>query len=119
MAAGRRLSRVGLVLAIGYLAVFATVECLTLWTLMLHAAHSEFVGVGLILVALPWSMMFSPLWNAIGYIDWYNRFAGMPLVYGLLATGTVLPGVVLNTLIAYSLGWVIGRAVRPKTESTE
>ncbi len=103
-------SKLGSILAIGYLAVFLVAECLTLSSLVFHTAHSEFSGVGLILVALPWSMMLSPVWNAVGYIDWYSRFASTPLVYGLLATVTVLPGVLLNAALAYSFGWVIGRA---------
>ena len=110
MAQWFRRSRLGSVLAIGYLAVFLAAECLMLYELVFHTAHSELSALGIIFVALPWSMLLSPVWNAVGYVDWYNGFAGTPLLYGLLATGTVLPGVLMNTALAYSLGWVIGRA---------
>lgn len=110
MAQQMRRSRLGYLLALGYLGVFVAAECLMLFTLLFHTAHSEFSGLGIILVALPWSLLLTPVGNAVGYIDWYNRFAGMPLVYGLLATVTVLPGVLLNTAIAYWIGRSIGRA---------
>ena len=109
---GMRRSRLGTLLALGYLAVFGAAECLTLATLVFQTAHSEFAGLWIIVIALPWSMMLSPLWNATGYIDWYNRFAGTPLLYGLLASVTVLPGVLLNAVIAYAIGWGIGRAAK-------
>jgi hypothetical protein len=95
-----RRSNLGFMLAIGYLAVFVVAECLTLYDLVFHTAQSEFSGLWIIVVGLPWSLMLSPVWSAVGYVNWYSRFAGTPLVYGLLATGPVLPGVVLNAGIA-------------------
>jgi hypothetical protein len=86
-----RRSKLGSLLAIVYLAAFLVAECLTLYDLVFHTAQSEFSGLWIIVVALPWSLMLSPLWNAVGYVEWYGRFAGTPLVYGLLATVTVLP----------------------------
>ena len=109
---GMRRSRLGTLLALGYLAVFGAAECLTLATLVFQTAHSAFAGLWIIVIALPWSMMLTPLWNALGYIDWYNRFAGTPLLYGLLATVTVLPGVLMNAAIAGAIGWGIGRVAK-------
>ena len=109
MAERVRRSTLGYRLAGGYLAVFLAAECFTLFSLVFHTAHSEFSGMGIILVALPWSLMLTPVWSAVGYVDWYNRFAGTPLVYGLLASLTVLPGVLLNAGIAYWIGRAIGR----------
>ena len=110
MAERVRRSTLGYRLAGGYLAVFLTAECFTLFSLVFHTAHSEFSGMGIILLGLPWSLMLTPVWSAVGYVDWYNRFAGTPLVYGLLASLTVLPGVALNAGLAYWIGRVIGRA---------
>jgi len=89
--------------------VFLAAECFTLFSLVFHTVHSEFSGLGIILVALPWSLMLTPVGSTVGYVDWYNRFAGTPLVYGLLASLTVLPGVLLNAGIAYWIGRAIGR----------
>lgn len=114
MAQGVRRSNLGLMLAMGYLAVFAVAECLTLYDLVFHTAQSEFSGFWIIVVGLPWSLMLSPVWSAVGYVNWYGRFAGTPLVYGLLATVTVLPGVLLNAGLAYWIGRVIGRPAGPK-----
>jgi len=110
MAERVRRSTLGYRLAGGYLAVFLAAECFTLFSLVFHTTHSEFSGLGIILIALPWSLMLTPIWSALGYVDWYNRFAGTPLIYGLLASLTVLPGVLLNTAIAYWIGRSIGRA---------
>jgi len=109
MAEGVRRSNLGFMLAIAYLAVFAVAECLMLYDLAFHTAQSEFSGLGIIVVGLPWSLLLTPVASAVGYVGWYSRFAGTPLVYGLLASGTVLPGVLLNAGIAYWVGRVIGR----------
>ncbi len=109
MAVTVRRSNLGPILAIGYLALFLVAECLTLNGLVFHTAQSEFSGLWIILVALPWSLMLTQVGSAVGYVNWYNRFAGTPLVYGLLASVTVLPGVVLNAVILYWIGRAIGR----------
>ena len=69
---GVRRSNLGFILAIGYLAVFGVAECLTLYDLVFHTAQSEFSGLWIIVVGLPWSLMLSPVWSAVGYVDWYQ-----------------------------------------------
>ena len=113
---GVRRTHLGSVLAIGYLAVFGVAECLMLYDLVFHTAQSEFSGLWIIVVGLPWSLMLTPVWSAVGYVDWTNRFAGTPLVYGLLASVPVLPGVVLNAGIVYWIGRALGRAAGPRAE---
>jgi hypothetical protein len=76
MAEGVRRAHLGSVLAMGYLAVFVVAECLMLYDLVFHTAQSEFSCLWIIVVGLPWSLMLSPVWSAVGYVDWTNRFAG-------------------------------------------
>ena len=111
---GVRRSNLGFILAIGYLAVFVVAECFTLYDLVFYTAQSEFRPLDHRRGPALEPDSLSPVWNAVGYVDWTNRFAGTPLVYGLLATVPVLPGVLLNAGIAYSIGRVMGRPAGPR-----
>ena len=85
-----RRSRLGTIFAIAYLAVFLLAQCFTVAAMKLNPANSEMSGIFGVLVTLPWSLMLVPIWNALGYIEWYGRFANSPGLYGLLGTVAIL-----------------------------
>lgn len=64
------------------------------------------------MVTMPWSLLLERVWNAIGYIEWYDRFANSPVLYGLLGTVTDLPGAIINAAIAYWIGKAIEGGAR-------
>jgi hypothetical protein len=88
-------SKPGLVLALSYLAIFALAEAFAFHRLVFHTATSEFSGLFALLATMPWSMIRVPLADSLGYIAWYDRFAGNFAVLGLL------PGAILNAVILY------------------
>jgi hypothetical protein len=102
-----RRSRLGTLLALAYLVVFLLAQCFTVAALKSNPANSEMSGIVAVLVTLPWSLILVPVWNALGYVEWYNKFANSPGLYGLLGTMALLPGAIVNAAIAY---W-IGRAI--------
>ena len=97
-------------LSAAYLACFGLSALFALLQLMLNTRHSEFAGIFAILITLPWSMAAIPIARSLGFIAWYDQFAGTPWLYGLLGVLVMLPGALLNALILYGLG----RGLEPK-----
>jgi hypothetical protein len=104
-----RHSRLGSIFVGVYLFIFLLTEGCLFYAVQLHTDRSEFSGLFALMVTLPWSLILLPMWQALGYIDWYGRFASSPALYGLLASVTMLPGAILNAGIAYWIGQVIDR----------
>lgn len=102
-------SRLGFIFVVTYLAIFLFAEVLAFRALIFDAAHSELSGVPAIFVTLPWSIIFGQFWDSIGFVSWYNQFAGTPGLYGLFASLTLLPGLIINAAILYYMGGLIDR----------
>ena len=77
---------------------------LAIYVMVTDTAHSEFAGMGMILVTFPWSLLWSLAMNSLGIIAWYERFSGTPALYGLLASLAQLPAALPYTLLLYFLG---------------
>jgi hypothetical protein len=99
-----KISRIGLTLGLGYLVLFFVTGLYAIYLLVFHTATSELCGVPAIVITLPWSMLFIPLENALGIVEWYSRFSSTPAVYGFLATLTLLPSALINAGILYYVG---------------
>ena len=97
-------SKPGLILSLSYLGIFVLSGIYMLYLLVSHTANSEFFGLLSILITLPWSMMMTPISDSLGYIDWYNHFAGNPVVYGLLALLPLMIAALVNACILYFVG---------------
>lgn len=108
-------SRLGLILVVTYLAIFLFAEGLAFRALIFDTANSELSGVPAIFITLPWSIIFGRFWDSVGFVNWYNRFAGSPALYGFFASLTVLPGWIINAAILYYIGGLIDRvALKPR-----
>jgi len=107
-------SKLGVILSASYLAIYVLSGLYAMYMLVFHTASSELSGVWAILVTLPWSLIFAPVMDALGVIAWYDRFASHPIVYGLCATMTLLPGALLNATILYFVGKLFGHDMRQK-----
>jgi hypothetical protein len=103
-------SRLGLTFVIVYLAIFLFAEFIAFRALIFDTANSELSGVPALFVTLPWSIMFGPFWDLVGFVKWYSRFGSTPALYGFFASLTVLPGAIINAVILYYIGRVIGHA---------
>lgn len=86
------------------MALYALMTALAIHTLVTNTANSEFSGMGLILVTLPWSLLWSRALEALGLMAWYDRFAGSPALYGLLASLTLFPAALPYAFALYFLG---------------
>lgn len=95
---------VALILSLSYLGIFALSGIYMLYLLIFHTANSEFSGLLSILVTLPWSIIMTPVLNSLGYITWYDHFAGNPVIYGLLALLPLLIAALVNSIILYYIG---------------
>lgn len=102
-------SRLGLIFVLAYLAIFLFAEALAFRALIFDTANSELSGVPAIFVTLPWSLMFGSFWDSVGFVNWYNQFAGTPALYGFFASLTDLPGFIINAAILYGTGGLIDR----------
>lgn len=78
----RRYSRLGLVFAAVYLAVFLYAE---LDALPYFNAHSPLWGVAVMLITAPWCLIFDLLPNGHGFI-----FASLPMVLGAIINAVIL-----------------------------
>ena len=105
-------SKLGLILAGLYLALYATMAGLALYILITDPAHSEFSALGLVAVTSPWSIKWISLINGLGIIHWYERFAGSPAGYGALFSLILFPAALPYTLFAYTIGWMIEHSWR-------
>ncbi len=90
-----------------------------LYLLIFHTANSEFSGLLPILETLPWSIMVTPILDSLGYIGWYNHFAGNPLVYGLFALLPLLFGAFVNAIILYFIGRLFNTIVKNENPKNE
>jgi hypothetical protein len=97
-------SKSGLILGLSYLGIFLLSAIYMLYLLVFHTAHSEFSGLFSIFLTLPWSILVTPIMDSLGYINWYNQFAGNPFVYGLFALLPLLSGAFVNAIILYFIG---------------
>jgi hypothetical protein len=105
-------SKLGLILSLSYLGIFLVSGVYAIYLLLFHTATSEFSGLLGILVTLPWSLMFTPILDSIGYITWYESFSGNAAVYGIFAMLGLLPGALINATILYFIGRLFGGAVK-------
>lgn len=101
-------SKLGLILSGIYLALFALSGAYALYLLMFHTEHSEFSGMFSILITLPWSIPWGAFMNSLGYIGWYERFSGTPVLYGIFALIGLLPPALLNAVLFYLAGKFLG-----------
>jgi len=101
------LSKKGLLLSGIYLGVFFLTGIFALCVLVFNTKNSEFSGIFSILVTLPWSFLFLPVEKALGYVSWYEKFAGTPFIYGCFALLGMTPGALLNTILLYFTGKLI------------
>ena len=97
-------SKPGLILSMAYLGIFFLSGIHMLYLLIFHAANSEFSGLFAIMVTLPWSIMIAPLLDSLGYIAWYEHFAGNPAVYGLFALAPFSLAALVNAAFLYLVG---------------
>jgi hypothetical protein len=105
-------SRLGLKLAIAYLAIVFLADLTAFHALIFDTAHSELSGVFAMFVTLPWSIILAPFWDWAGFVDWYGRFARTPAVYGFFASLTILPGAIINAAILYNIGRLVDHVAR-------
>lgn len=103
-------SRWGRIFVVAYLSIFLFAEFVAFRSLILDTANSALSGVPAIFVTLPWSLMFAPFWNLVGFVKWYSRFAGTPALYGFFASLTIPPGAIINGAILYRIGMSIDHA---------
>ncbi len=97
-------SRIGLTLVLVYLGLF--------FLFSYYAAqnsHDAFCGLPAVVITLPWSAMLIPLYLISGYIPWYEKFAGTPVIYIFFAMLGLLPAALINTWIIYKFAKRIGR----------
>jgi hypothetical protein len=112
-------SKSGLILSLSYLGIFLLSGIYMLYLLIFHTANSEFSGLFSIFLTLPWSILVTPIMDLLGYINWYNQFAGNPLIYGLFALLPLLSGALVNAIILYFIGRLfdnIAKSNNPKNE---
>ena len=110
-----RYSRLGLIFAAVYLAIFVYAEFLSFPYLI---ANSPLWGVELMLITMPWCLIFAPLFNTTAFIHWYHRFASTPVLYGFFASLPMVLGAIVNAVILYYIGKTIGRASAKNKEQT-
>jgi hypothetical protein len=101
-----RISKLGLTLSLIYLGLFAVTALICIYSLTFHPEHSEFSGLGIYLIALPWSVWTSSLLASIGYISWYEKFSSNGFIYGFFATLGISPGVFINAALLYGIGYL-------------
>lgn len=99
-----KLSKLGLIMSLSYLALFFAAEMWAIYILVTQTSTSEFCGLPAVVVTLPWSALMTPILIGSGYIAWYERFAGNPVVYGLFAMLGLLPSALINAGILYYVG---------------
>jgi hypothetical protein len=97
-------SRLGLILSITYIGIFALSEFIAFYSLIFDTANSALSSVLAVFVTLPWSMILVSICSQLGYIAWYSQFASTPALYGFFAMLGILPGALLNAVIVYQLG---------------
>ncbi|MGD0589820.1 MAG: hypothetical protein ABSA44_03335 [Bacteroidota bacterium] len=112
-------SQPGLILSLSYLGIFLLSGIYMLYLLIFHTANSEFSGLFSILITLPWSIIVTPMLDSLGYMSWYNHFAGNPLVYGLLALLPLLSAALVNAIILYFIGRLFDNPAKNKNPENE
>jgi len=112
-------SKPGLILSLSYIGIFLLSGIYMLYLLIYHTANSEFSGLLPIVETLPWSIIVTPLLDSLGYMSWYNHFAGTPLVYGLFALIPLLLGAFVNAIILYFIGRLFETIAKSKNPTNE
>lgn len=97
-------SKLGLIFSLSYLTIFFASWAYAIYILVVHTATSEFSGLAMVLTTRPWSMLLIPLMDKVGYILWYEKFAGHPAIYGMFGGLGLLLGALINTVIFYFIG---------------
>ena len=95
-------SRTGLILAGLYASLGLLALGFALFLLLFDPAHSEFSGLYLILVAVPWSL------PALRLLD---LFPVSERVLPYAASGVLMACVAVNSVLLYVVSWGLGRAL--------
>lgn len=95
-------SKLGLTFGLSYFGLYVLTGIYAVCFLLFRKPTPEFDPASL--AVLPWSFILLPLAHAYGIADWYERFAGSPVLYGTLMTLVLLPGALLNAVIFYHIG---------------
>lgn len=112
-------SKLRFVLSLSYLGIFLLIGAYSIWFL-LHNPVAELWGILSIVVTLPWSMMLMPILDSLGYITWYNQFAGNhSLVYGLFAMSAFIPAALINATILYFIGRLFDKTINKANLASE
>ena len=73
-------------------------------------SRDAFCGLPAIVITLPWSIILVPIYLLSGYITWYEKFAGTPLIYIAFAMLGLLPGALINAWIIHKFIKNFGRS---------
>ena len=60
-----------------------------------------------------------PILDSLGYITWYDHFAGNPVVYGLLALLPLLLAALVNATILYFVGRLFSNTAKSENPKSE
>lgn len=104
-------SKIGLALSAIYLFLFVLAGGFAIYLLVFHTADSALCGLPAIMVTLPWSMLTFPIVDALGYVTWYEKFAGTPVVYGIFAMLAFVPSALVNATIIYYIGTIFDKKI--------
>lgn len=101
------ISRPGKICALVYLGLFFLAGLGGICQVVMRTGSSEMFGLPAALLAAPWSFMLMPIERSLGIVSWYEKFSGMPLLYGTFAILALLPAALINAVIFYWLGRTI------------
>ena len=107
-----------LIFSLSYLGIFLLSGVYSIYYLVLHPV-AELWGMLLILVTLPWSMILGPIIDSLGFIAWYDQFAGNHIVYGFFAMSAFIPAALLNAIILYFIGRLFDKAIDKRNLASE
>jgi hypothetical protein len=99
--------KTGPMLSLRYLGLYFLSGIYALCFLLFRPPTPEFDPPSI--VALPWTFVILPIANSWGIQDWYLRHSGSPVLYAAVMTLILLPGALLNAIIAYLIGKALGR----------
>jgi len=114
-----KFSKLGLIFSLSYLGIFLLSGFYAIYLLVFHTANSEFSGLLGIVVTFPWSLIFLPIINSLGFVAWYDQFTSNPAVYGFFGMLGLLPAALLNAVILYFIGRLFGGAVKKENLGNE
>jgi hypothetical protein len=102
--------KLSLILSLSYLGIFLLTGAYSIWFLFRNP-YAELWGMLLILVTLPWGVILAPIIDSLGFIAWYNQFAGNHIVDGLFVILTFMPAALINATILYFIGRLFDKAI--------